>query len=659
MAAAAVAPLLPLAPSFEFKPDTGRRGRTPPKEAARLKRLLLERCSGGAAAELAALHGCMIKTGLITDDHLTGALLAALSAAPSSGSLAYAEQVLDGVSRPNAFMWNALIRAHSHSRSPDEALLVYCKMLRSDSPPPLPNDHTFPFLLRACAAEELRQVHAHVVKTGFASDVYTANSLIHAYAKSNGAGGPACARQVFDRMPRRDVVSWNSMLSGYVSAGKIGAARELFDAMPAAARNLVSWTTVIHGCAESGLPREALALFRGMQLAGLRPDAASLAAALSGCAQLGALEQGQWIGAYVEREGIAVDPTLVCALVDMYSKCGEVDAAIRLFRKTVAAGGTTVNSNVCVWTAMIHGLGVNGRGLEALDLFEEMPQRGLHPNRITLTAALTACGHSGLVAEGRAIFRRMERCDYGFPPVAEHYGCMVHLLGRAGLLEEARKMAQRAAQSGGSGGNVIVWGALLSASRAHGNWEMGKEVGQILLQLDSGHGGRYVNLAKVLAGEGRWPEAAAVRSLMKERGVRKLPGCSAICVDGGVDEFVAGDRSHPRSCEIYAELERMMARLKEHGYAPATGGAALLGLEEQDEKAAALCSHSEKLAMAFGLISTEPGSGLRIVKNLRVCEDCHAAAKLVSKLYRRRIIMRDRTRFHLFADGTCSCGDYW
>ncbi|CAA6665240.1 unnamed protein product [Spirodela intermedia] len=622
MAAAAVAPLLPLAPSFEFKPDTGRRGRTPPKEAARLKRLLLERCSGGAAAELAALHGCMIKTGLITDDHLTGALLAALSAAPSSGSLAYAEQVLDGVSRPNAFMWNALIRAHS-------------TMLRSDSPPPLPNDHTFPFLLRACAAEELRQVHAHVVKTGFASDVYTANSLIHAYAKSNGAGGPACARQVFDRMPRRDVVSWNSMLSGYVSAGKIGAARELFDAMPAAARNLVSWTTVIHGCAESGLPREALALFRGMQLAGLRPDAASLAAALSGCAQLGALEQGQWIGAYVEREGIAVDPTLVCALVDMYSKCGEVDAAIRL--------------NVCVWTAMIHGLGVNGRGLEALDLFEEMPQRGLHPNRITLTAALTACGHSGLVAEGGPFSGGWK----------DHYGCMVHLLGRAGLLEEARKMAQRAAQSGGSGGNVIVWGALLSASRAHGNWEMGKEVGQILLQLDSGHGGRYVNLAKVLAGEGRWPEAAAVRSLMKERGVRKLPGCSAICVDGGVDEFVAGDRSHPRSCEIYAELERMMARLKEHGYAPATGGAALLGLEEQDEKAAALCSHSEKLAMAFGLISTEPGSGLRIVKNLRVCEDCHAAAKLVSKLYRRRIIMRDRTRFHLFADGTCSCGDYW
>ena len=462
------------------------------------------------------------------------------------------------------------------------------------------------------------------------------------------------ARKLFDGMLSRDSVSWNTMIKGYAVNGEMSNARKLFDEMPDKTKNVVSWTTVINGCVNGGSPEEALAVFRDMQLTGICPDAAVISAALAACAQLGALEQGHWMAAFISRKHIVVDPPLACAMVDMFCKCGDSQAAAAVFKSAEEVGA----ANVHVWTAFIGGLAVNGRANEAIALFEEMPAAGLTPNELTITAALMACSYSGDVEKGKRIFSRVDE-DHEFPfrPSVEHLGCMVHLLGRAALLQEARELADRAMEEH-SGSAAAVWGSLLSACLLHGDWKMGREAGEILLRLDSGHGGRYINLAAILSGEGKWEQAAEVRSLMKDLKVKKLPGCSSISIAGKVHEFVAGDYSHPRASEIYAQLGKMMAKLKENGYNSAADRS--LGPElSAHETEWALRTHSEKLALAFGLICSEAGADLRIIKNLRVCKDCHAAFKLVSKLYERKIVMRDRSRFHLFVNGTCSCGDYW
>ncbi|GAB4849141.1 hypothetical protein Ancab_003949 [Ancistrocladus abbreviatus] len=610
-----------------------------PKESVLAQTLaLLERCS--SMEELKQIHAQMVKTGLALDVVPVSRLLT-FCTLPDSGSLAYAKKVFERFPEPNIVMWNSIIRAYSNSEHPEQSLHLYCEMLHRSVHH---NAYTFPFLLKASSRlsvlDETQQIHAHIFKMGFGLEVYTTNSLLHVYAKS---GDIKSARLLFDRIPGRDIVSWNSMIDGYAKCGEVNMALEIFQDMPE--KNLVSWTTMISCCVGASLNKEALTLFCEMQVNGIKPDNAALASTLSACAQLGALDQGSWIHAYIDKNDVVVDSILGCVLIDMYAKCGDLEKAVEVFHKMEEVG-------VAIWTVMILGFAIHGLGREALHYFQLMRKEGVKPNSITFTAVLTACSHAGLVNEGRSLFEKMESF-YCTKPSIEHYGCMVDLLGRAGLLKEAKDLITDMPFKP----NPTTLGALLNACHIHGNIELGKQIGKILVEVDPGHGGRYVHLAAMHAAAGEWSEAGKVRRKMRDQGVSKVPGGSTISHDGTVHEFFAGDGCHPRIEEIHDMLDEIIARLKQEGYIPEMRDL-LLDLDNT-EKGIAIHQHSEKLAIAFGLISTKQGMTIRIVKNLRVCKDCHTVAKLVSRVYNREIVLRDRTRFHRFRDGNCSCADYW
>lgn len=437
--------------------------------------------------------------------------------------------------------------------------------------------------------------------------------------------------------------TWNIMVGGYLKCGRFEVAHRVFDEMPE--RNAISWSAMINGNVQNSCFKEALELFRKMLAEKVEPNESVLVNVISACARLGAMEQGKWVEGYVRRKNVEITVQIGTALVDMYLKCGWVEKALEIFDEMR-------ERNVLAWTAMIGGLAVNGRGKDALHLFSQMELHGVRPNHVTFVGVLNACSHSRLVDDGVTYFNYMTS-TYGLKPNIQHYCCMVDLYGRAGLLDKAKAVIESMPMEP----NPAVWGALLNACRIHGNAQLGEQIGKQLLELEPNHSGRYVLLSNVYAAEGRWVDVANLRRVMRERGVTKTPGCSFIDLRGTVHEFIAGDNLHPQSEEIYAKLDEMNEVLKSAGYKP-NKGQVLLDMDEE-EKETAIFHHSEKLAIAFGLISSEMNATIRITKSLRVCTDCHAATKLLSKIYKREIVVRDRSRFHHFKDGSCSCMDFW
>ncbi|KAM1122377.1 hypothetical protein ACFX2I_003939 [Malus domestica] len=302
----------------------------------------------------------------------------------------------------------------------------------------------------------------------------------------------------------------------------------------------------------------------------------------------------------------------------MYCKCGSIEDALRVFKHLL-------KSNVITWNAIISGLAMHSRVDDALDYFSKMERAGVVPSDVTYIGILSACSHAGLVEKGRAFFIHMINV-IGLEPRVEHYGCMVDLLGRAGLLEEAEELILNMPIQP----NDVTWKALLGACKMQGNIEMGKR---------------------------NWEAVANVRLRMKDMDIRKEPGGSLIELDGAIHKFVVEDESHHRAGEIHSMLEEISEKLSLEGHRPNTTQV-LLNMDEE-EKQSALHYHSEKIATALGLISTAPRTSLRIFKNLRICEDCHSSIKLISKIYKCKIVVRDRKRFHHFENGLCSCKDYW
>ncbi|KAK7309301.1 hypothetical protein RJT34_05908 [Clitoria ternatea] len=492
---------------------------------------LLDRCSN--VKELKQIHGQLLKKGTI--NQITVSRLLASYASIELGNLAYARKVFDRIISPNTVMWNTMIKAYSNSNDPEAALLLYHQMLYHSVPH---NAYTFPFLLKACSAlsafKETQQIHAQIIKRGFGSEVHAINSLLRVYGIS---GSIEFAHILFNRLPSRDVVSWNTMIDGYIKFGNVDMAYKFFQTMPV--KNVISWTTMIVGFVRTGMHKEALSLQQQMLVAGIKPDSITLSCSLSACAGLGALEQGEWIHAYIERNEIKIDAVLGCVLIDMYVKCGEMEKALLVFSKLE-------KKSVYVWTAIIGGFAVHGRGREALDWFIQMQKEGIKPTSVTFTAILTACSHAGLTEEGKSQFERM-RDVHNINPSIEHYGCMVDLLGRAGLLKEAKEFIESMPVKP----NAVIWGALLNACQLHKHFELGKEIGKILIELDPDHSGRYIHLASIYAAAGKWNQAFEVRSQIKHRGLQNLPGCSSITLNGVVFEFFAGTGSHPHIQEIY------------------------------------------------------------------------------------------------------------
>lgn len=563
-------------------------------------------------------------------------------AVSKSGDFGYALRVFDLMPHPDAFIYNTVIRGYLQCQLPTNCILLYSQMLQESV---IPNGFTFPSVIRACCAdlavEEGKQVHAHVFKFGFGSDGFSQNNLIYMYVKFWRLEE---ARRVFDRMPHWNIVSWTTLISGYSQWGRVDEAFEVFELMPE--RNSVSWNAMIAAYVRSNCYRQAFDLFNRMQSENLVLDKYVAASMLSACTGLGALKQGEWIHGYVNKSGIQLDSKLSTAIIDMYCKCGCLEKALEVFNGLGEKG-------ISSWNSMIGGLALHGKGIAAIELLKEMERQAtVAPDYITFVNVLAACAHSGLVEEGHHYFHYMTKV-HSIEPGLEHFGCMVDLLGRAGLLEEATKLIDEMPMSP----DASVLGALLGACRMHGKIELGEQIGEKVIELEPHNSGRYVLLANIYANAGRWEDVANVRRLMNERGVKKTPGFSMIELEGVVSAFVAGGRDHPEATEIYAKVDNMLERVRSADYVPHMDKI-LLDIDEE-ERENPLCYHSEKLAIGLGLLKTKPGETLRITKNLRVCKDCHNVSKLVSKIFDREIIVRDRNRFHHFRGGECSCKDYW
>jgi pentatricopeptide repeat protein len=522
-----------------------------------------------------------------------------------------ARKVFDKMEDKTVVSWATMIGVHAQWDQPNEAVRLFDRMMKSENVKP--NEVTLVNVLTACArARDLAMV-----------------KRIHEYIDEHGFG--------------RHVVLNTVLMDVYCKCGCVQLARDLFD--KAQEKNLFSWNIMINGHVEDSNYEEALLLFREMQTKGIKGDKVTMASLLLACTHLGALELGKWLHAYIKKQRIDVDVALGTALVDMYAKCGSIETAIQVFHEMP-------EKDVMTWTALILGLAMCGQAENALQYFDEMHIKGVKPDAITFVGVLAACSHAGFVDEGISHFNSMSD-TYGIQPTIEHYGGLVDILGRAGRIAEAEELIKSMPMAP----DQFVLGGLLGACRIHGNLEAAERAAKQLLEIDPYHSGTYVLLSNIYKSSKKWEEAKRTRELMAERGMRKPPGCSQIEVHGVVHEFVKGDSSHRQSSEINEMLEDMISKLKNAGYVP-DKSEVLFDMAEE-EKETELSLHSEKLAIAFGLLSTSDGTPIRVVKNLRICSDCHSATKLISKLYNREIIVRDRNRFHHFKDGTCSCRGFW
>ncbi|GMH14171.1 hypothetical protein Nepgr_016012 [Nepenthes gracilis] len=598
----------------------------------------LEKCS--TMAEIKQFHSQIIRLGLSSDNDVMGRVIK-FCAVAESGDLRYAHKMFEKMPHPDAFIYNTLIRGYLQCHLIRECILLYLQILQDSV---TPNKFTFPSLLRACSIgnkiDEGRQAHAHLVKFGFENDGFSQNNLMYMYASFHSLQE---ARRVFDNMSQKDAVSWTTLISGYSQWGFLDDAHEVFRSMPE--KTSASWNAMIAAYVQHNFFQEAFSLFDEMRTEKIELDKFVAASMLSACTALGALEQGRWIHGYISKSGIEFDAKLSTTIIDMYCKCGSLEKAFEVFNGLPSKG-------ISSWNCMIGGLAMHGRGNAAIELFKKMEKQMAAPDDITFVNVLSACAHSGLVEEGRYYFRYMAEF-HGIEPKSEHFGCMVDLFGRAGLLEEARKLVDEMPFEPDAG----VLGALLGACKVHGDIELGDSIGERVIELDPNNSGRYVILANLYARAGRWDDVAKTRKLMNDRGLKKTPGFSMIELEGIVSKFIAGGMAHPEAKEIYAMVDEMLEQIKKMGYVPDTD-CVLYDIDE-DEKELPLRYHSEKLAIAFGLIKTRRGETIRISKNLRVCKDCHHASKFISKAFDREIIVRDRNRFHHFRNGECSCDDYW
>lgn len=524
--------------------------------------------------------------------------------------LLYARRIFDVMSSKNEVTWSAMIGAYVISDIMTDAIVLFNQMLSCSLNP---TAVTLGSVLRACAnlndSNRGRQIHCYTIKTDFVSDKMVSNTVLSMYAK----------------------------------CGIINEAIRLFDEM--VLKDTTSYSAIISGCVRNGDAELGLSLFRKMQLSGTHPDVVTMVGVLPACAHLAALKQGRCTHGYLIVGGFEKDSSISNALTDMYSKCGEINTAREVFDRMD-------ERDIISWNAMMMGYGIHGLGKKALSLFSDFLAINLKPDDVTFISLISACAHSGLVAEGKYLFDIM-RSVYNFVPRMEHYICMVNLLGRAGLLSEAHSFIRRMPFEP----DVRVWSALLAACRIHKNIETGEEVAKRIENLGFESSGNLVLLSNIYCSAGRWDDAANVRVMQREKGLTKSPGCSWVEINGLVHGFVSGDQAHPQSAQINKKLEELLVEMKRLGYRAESSF--VLQDVEDEEKEGILLYHSEKLAIAFGILGLGPGKPILVTMNMRICGDCHSAIKLITVIAKREITVRDANRFHHFKDGVCNCRDFW
>ncbi|KAK8565847.1 hypothetical protein V6N13_020926 [Hibiscus sabdariffa] len=655
------------------------------------------------------VHGYVIKTQFESNDYVVTGLVDMYA---KCNCISEAESLFKMMpDKKNHVMWTAMVSGYSQNGEAFKAIKCYRDMVVEGV---ASNQFTFPSVLTACAAVQAgnfgAQMHSFIVRSGFEANVFVQSALVDMYAKCQDLDS---AMKVLENMKVDDVVSWNSMLVGcvrlgceedalslfrnmrardmkldnftypsvlncfasmqdvnnamsvhcliiktgfeasklvnnalvdmYAKQGNMDCAFQVFNHMPN--KDVVSWTSLLTGYARNNRHEEALKLFCDMRLAGVYPDHIVLASVLSACAELTLLEFGQQVHANFVKSGLRSSISVDNSLVTVYAKCGCIDDASRVF-------DSMQSRDVISWTALIVGYAQNGKVRDSVRFYDQMVASGTKPDFITFIGLLFACSHAGLLERGRSYFASMEKV-YGIKPGPEHYACMIDLLGRSGKLVEADTLLNQMDVEP----DAAVWKALLAACRVHGNLELGERAAKNLFELEPTNAVPYIMLSNMYSAAGKWEDAARIRRTMKSRGISKEPGCSWIEVNSKVHNFMSEDRGHPRTTEIYSKIAEIMVSIKEAGYEPDISFA--LHNMDEEGKELGLAYHSEKLAVAFGLLSLPPGAPIRIFKNLRVCGDCHTAMKYISRVYHRHIILRDSNCFHHLKEGQCSCGDYW
>ncbi|KAK4486112.1 hypothetical protein RD792_008780 [Penstemon davidsonii] len=547
--------------------------------------------------------------------------------------LVEARQIFDRMPKRDEVSWNTIITCYAQNGNLDEARKLFEKS-------PVQDVFTWTAMVSGYIQngklDEARRIFNEMPE----KNVVSWNAMIAGYVQSKNMD---LARELFEAMPCRNISSWNTMITGYAQSGDITRARSLFSMMPH--RDSISWAAIIAGYAQSGDSEEALQLFVEMKRDGEILNRSAFTCVLSTCADVAAFELGKQIHGRVIKAGYVFGCYVGNALLAMYCRCGSIDEAYEVFNGIE-------DKDVVSWNTIIIGYARHGFGKEALEHFELMKQAGIRPDEVTMVGVLSACSHSGLVDTGRKYFDSMTQ-EYGILANSKHYTCMIDLLGRAGRLNDAQNLMTNMPFEP----DAATWGALLGASRIHGNTALGEKAAEMIFALEPWNSGMYVLLSNLYAASGRWADVGNMRLKMRDTGVKKQPGYSWVEVLNKIHTFSVGDSAHPEIGSIVEFLEELDLRMKEEGYVSATK--LVLHDVEEEEKQNMLKYHSEKLAVAYGIMKIPAGRPIRVFKNLRVCEDCHTAIKHIATIVGRVIILRDPNRFHHFKGGVCNCGDYW
>ncbi|KAK8587796.1 hypothetical protein V6N13_086769 [Hibiscus sabdariffa] len=562
----------------------------------------------------------------------------------------------------NLVSWCSLMAGYLQTGFSLEVLKLFKNMILVDGLKP--NEYVIAVVFSACSdcgkVLEGRQCHGYVVKSGLDFHQYVKNALINMYSKFFDLEG---AMRVFSLVPGYDVYSYNSVLSGLLQQGFLDEAVQVLDRMmgEGVKWDSVTYVTVFGLCAclkdlNLGLQVHCRIMKRYHELDvfvnsaiinmyGKCGEVFNASKAFDGLKGLSALRHGDVLYGEIVKLGFMDHVIVGNALINMYAKCGNIGAASEVFSDMIYRD--------CIsWNVMICGYSHHGLGKEAMAVFHDMLAVGECPNYVTFVGVLSACSHLGLVKEGLYYLNQFMK-TVGVEPGLEHYTCIVGLLSKAGLLDEAEKFLRSIPVKC----DVVAWRTLLSACQVHRNYGFGRRIAEFVLEMDPNDVGTYTLLSNIYAKAKRWDGVVKIRKLMRERNIKKEPGVSWIEIRNVTHVFVSDDCQHPESIQIYEKVKELLARIKPLGYIPDVAG--VLHDVEEEQKEDYLSYHSEKMAIAYGLMHAPSEAPIRVFKNLRMCEDCHSATKLISKLTNKMIIVRDANRFHSFRNGCCSCSDYW
>ncbi|KAK6153036.1 hypothetical protein DH2020_012675 [Rehmannia glutinosa] len=564
------------------------------------------------------IHGYIIKYDIAYDASIGNALCSLYS---KCRSLDMATKAFWRIKEKNVISWTALISACGDNGNSEMGLDVFIQMLVEGVEP---NEITLTSVLSLCctmrAMDVGSQVHSLSIKLGHGFDIPVTNSIMYLYLKSGCINE---AKKLFDGMNSVNLVTWNAMIAGYAE-------------MIILAKDGVS----AYLC---GI--EALKIFERMNRSDLKPDFYTYSSVLTICSSLVALEQGEQIHAQTIKTGFLSDMVVGTALVNMYNKCGSIDRSSKAF---IEMSTRTLIS----WTTMITAFAQHGHSQQALQLFEDMRFVEVRPNKITFVGVLSACSQAGMVDQALAYYDMM-KTDYKINPVMDHLACLIDMFVRLGRIDEAFGFIEKIDLTP----NEFIWSILIAGCRSQGKLELGFYAAEQLLQLKPKDFETYSLLLNMYVSAGRWKDVSRVRKMMRDEKVDKITDWSWINIKNKVYAFKFGNKKH-QSDEVGKILKDLVEKARPLGYQVDETNLEMVDEEKEEATALADAPHSERLAVAFGLINTSKEAQIRVIKSTGMCRDCHNFMKVVSILTSRSIIVRDSKRLHQFYRGQCSCKDF-